>query len=106
VTTASVVPTGPSPGAAGAPGGAKTSDLAIASLVAGILGLCTAGLGGIAGLVLGIVALRKIGRSGGALRGRGLAIAGLIVSVCTVLLWVLAVVVVGFLLLCELGREC
>jgi hypothetical protein len=96
MTTASVVPTGPSPDATGASRTAKTAGLAIASLVAGILGLCTAGLGGIAGLVLGIVALRKIGRSGGALRGRGLAIAGLIVSVCTLFLWVLAAVGVGF----------
>jgi formylglycine-generating enzyme required for sulfatase activity len=87
MTAASVVPTGSSPGAA------KTSGLAVASLVAGILGLCTAGLGGIAGLILGIVALKKIGHSGGALRGRGLAIAGLIVSVCTVLVWMLLGVV-------------
>jgi len=89
MTTAPVVPTGPSPDATGAPGTAKTAGLAVASLVAGILGLCTAGLGGIAGVILGIVALRRIGRSGGALRGRGLAIAGLIVSVCTVLVWML-----------------
>ena len=105
MTTASVVPTGPSPGAAGAPGKAKISGLAIASLVAGIFGLCTAGLGGIAGLILGIVALRRIGRSGGALRGRGLAIAGLIVSVCTVLVWMLAAVVVGVLLLSPRLKE-
>ena len=97
MTAAPVVPTGPSPDATGASGTAKTAGLAIASLVAGILGLCTAGLGGIAGLILGIIALKKIGRSGGALRGRGLAIAGLIVSVCTLLLWVLAAVVVGVL---------
>jgi hypothetical protein len=90
MTTASVVPTGASPGAAGAPGKAKTSGLAIASLVAGMLGLCTAGLASIVGLILGITALKRIGRSGGALRGRGLAIAGLIVSICTLLLWVLA----------------
>jgi hypothetical protein len=95
MTTASVVPTGPLPGAAGAPGKAKISGLAIASLVAGILGLCTAGLGGIAGLILGVTALKRIGRSGGALRGRALAIAGLIVSTCTLLLWVLAAAIGG-----------
>ena len=104
MTTAPVVPTGPSPDATGAPGTAKTAGLAVASLVAGILGLCTAGLGGIAGVILGIVALKKIGRSGGALRGRGLAIAGLIVSVCTILLWVLAVVVSGVWLLWQSGE--
>ena len=95
MTTASVVPTGPSPGAAGAPGKAKISGLAIASLVAGMLGLCTAGLGGIAGLILGVTALKRIGRSGGALRGRALAIVGLIVSTCTLLLWVLAAAIGG-----------
>jgi hypothetical protein len=95
MTTASVVPTGPSPGAAGAPGKAKISGLAIASLVAGIFGLCTAGLGGIAGLILGVTALKRIGRSGGALRGRALAIVGLIVSTCTLLLWVLAAAIGG-----------
>jgi len=95
MTTASVVPTEPSPGAAGAPGKAKTSGLAVASLVAGMLGLGTAGLGGIAGLILGVTALKRIGRSGGALRGRGLAIAGLIVSICTLLLWVLAAAICG-----------
>jgi len=105
MTTAPVVPTGPSPDAPGAPGTVKTAGLAIASLVAGILGLCTAGLGGIAGLILGVIALKKIGRSGGALRGCGLAIAGLIVSVCTVLVWMLAAVVVGVLLLGPSSKE-
>ena len=65
MTTASTIPSGPSPGAAGAPGAAKASGLAMASLVASILGLCTAGLGSIASLILGIVAQKKIGRSGG-----------------------------------------
>ena len=105
MTTASVVPTGPSPGAAGAPGKANTSGLAIASLVAGMLGLCTAGLGGIAGLILGMVALKKIGRSGGALRGRALAIAGLIVSICTVLVWVLVLVAGAVALFWHSGQE-
>ncbi|MCX5676554.1 MAG: type II secretion system protein GspG [Planctomycetota bacterium] len=106
MTTASVVPTGPSPGAAGVPGKAKTSGLAIASLVAGVLGFCTVGLGGIAGLILGISALKKIRRSGGALRGRALAIAGLIVSTCTLLLWVLAAgISVVFYLTEEMPRK-
>ena len=65
MTTASTNPSGPSLGAAGAPGAAKTSGLAIASLVAGLLGLWTAGLGSLAGLILGIVAQKKIRRSGG-----------------------------------------
>jgi len=63
-----------------APAKAKTSGLAIASLVLGIAGPCTAGLGSIIGLILGIVGLVKIGRSAGAMGGRGLAIAGIVVS--------------------------
>ncbi len=60
------------------PAPAKLSALAVVSLVLGVLG-CT-GLGALAGLICGIVALVRINRSGGRLRGRGLAIAGLVVS--------------------------
>jgi len=88
-----------------APAQPKTSGLAIASLACGIGGLCTAGLASIAGVILGIIALKKIGRSGGQVTGRGLAIAGLIASVCTLLLWVLAAVGVGVLLVGPSGKE-
>jgi hypothetical protein len=57
---------------------AKTSGMAITSLVLGILGLC--GITALVGLVLGIVALVKINRSGGRLSGQGLAIGGICVS--------------------------
>jgi prepilin-type processing-associated H-X9-DG protein len=77
-----VPPPGPGPGAPSPfPAGAgNTSGLAIASLVLGIIGLFLCGIGEIVGLVLGIVALVKINQSGGALRGRGLAIAGIVLS--------------------------
>src|SRR4051794_21207180 len=58
---------------------AQTSGLAIASLVCGILGWCTAGISALAGLILGIMALSKIKNSQGRLSGRGLAIAGICV---------------------------
>jgi hypothetical protein len=58
----------------------KFSKLAVASLVLGVLGWVTLGLTALAGLVLGIVALVKISGSRGLLRGRGVAIAGTIVS--------------------------
>lgn len=64
----------------------KTSGLAIASLVLGILGLCTMGVTGLIGVILGIVALMKINKSAGALGGKGLAIAGICVSGCMMLL--------------------
>jgi len=63
----------------------KTSGHAIAGLIVGLGGLCTCGVGGIAGLVLSIVALKKIGASGGTLGGRGLAIAGIIASAVSIL---------------------
>jgi len=72
---------------------AKTSGLAIAALVCGIVGLCTAGLGGIAGIILGIVAMAKVNRSAGQLKGKGLAIGGIIVGILSILLW--AVLIVG-----------
>jgi hypothetical protein len=56
----------------------KTSGLAIASLVLGILGMC--GITALVGLILGIVSLVKINKSGGRLSGQGLAIAGICVS--------------------------
>ena len=60
------------------PGEVKTSGMAIASLVLGILGLC--GVTALVGLVLGVISLVKINRSGGRLSGQGLAIAGVCVS--------------------------
>lgn len=65
-------------GAAATPG--KTSGLAITSLVLGILGMFTCGLTALVGLILGIVALVKVKGSKGALKGDGLALAGIIVS--------------------------
>ncbi len=56
----------------------KTSGMAIASLVLGILGIC--GITALVGLILGIVSLGRINRSGGRLSGQGLAIAGICVS--------------------------
>ena len=56
----------------------KTSGMAIASLVLGIVGMC--GITALVGLILGIVSLVKINRSGGRLAGQGLAIAGICLS--------------------------
>jgi competence protein ComGC len=66
----------------------KTSGLAIASLVLGGLGMCSAGLTGLVGLILGIVALVSINKSQGQLGGKGLAIAGISVSAVFTLLMV------------------
>src|SRR5512132_3481900 len=61
-----------------APQNARTSGLAIAALVLGILGCIP--LLGLVGLILGSVALVTI-PSNGAVKGRGMAIAGIVVAV-------------------------
>jgi prepilin-type processing-associated H-X9-DG protein len=72
-----VAPTG-APSMPTAP--SKTSSLAIWSLVLGVLGIGCFGLTAIAGLVLGLVAMSRIRKSNGALRGWGLGLAGTVVS--------------------------
>jgi len=61
---------------------AETNDLAIAALVLGILSITPLTfIVGIPAIIFGIVALVKIKRSGGRLKGRGLAIAGIIIPI-------------------------
>ena len=80
-----------------APAQPKTSGLAIASIVLGIAGLCTVGLTGIVGIILGIIALKKIGRGGGQTAGRGLAIGGIVASIVTLLVGAIFVAASFFL---------
>ncbi len=75
-----MAPALPPPLRAAAKPEAKTSSMAIASLVLAVLGFCSVGVTALAGLVLAIVALMKINRSEGRLKGRGLAIAAICVS--------------------------
>ena len=71
----------PSPLPASAPAApAKTSALAVTSLVLGILGMFTCGITALIGLILGIIAMTRVKNSGGRLGGFGLALAGTIVS--------------------------
>ena len=94
---------GPPPGTAG-PGGAPyaaptTSGLAIASLITGLFFWCFV-VPGIVSIVLGYVALEQISDSGGRKKGRGLAIAGIVlgwvglaVAGALVVLWFVSVLV-------------
>ncbi len=61
---------------------AKTSRLAIASLVLGVIGLvpCVGAVTAILALIFGIVALTKIGKDPAHMGGKGLALAGAIVG--------------------------
>ena len=77
----------PTPAAVGNPASlppTETSALAMWSLVFGVLG-CT-GIGAIIGLVCGIIAKVRIRKSGGRIKGDGLALAGIIVSAVMLLL--------------------
>jgi len=76
----------------------RTSGMAIASLVLGILGYFLFGVPALVGLALGIVSLVQINGSQGRLGGRGLAIAGICVSS-------LFILVVPAVLLPGLARE-
>ena len=59
----------------------KTAGIAIASLVLGIVGItCLGPLGAIPAVICGHVGLSRIKKSGGALQGQGLALAGLILG--------------------------
>lgn len=94
------------PPQAGAPAGgvgvgpAKTSTLAITSLVTGILSLVACPLFGIVGLITGFMARTKIRESNGEETGEGLATAGIATSAIGVLLIggiLVAIVAITFL---------
>jgi hypothetical protein len=59
--------------------GVKSSGMAIAAFVLGILSIFTCALTAIPAIILGIVSLVRIEKSGGSLTGRGFAIAGIVV---------------------------
>jgi type IV pilus assembly protein PilA len=57
-----------------------TSGMAVAALIFGLLGICLPCPLGLVGIILGIIALQRIGQTPG-LGGRGLAIAGIVVPI-------------------------
>jgi prepilin-type processing-associated H-X9-DG protein len=63
---------------------AKTSGLAIASLVLGILSFCSCLLTAPISFILGIIALVKISKSNGRLKGTGFAVAGIVIPVVAI----------------------
>jgi len=69
-----------------APVPARTSGLAIASLILGPCGILSCGISSLVGIILGIVSLTQISKSQGRLKGQGLAIAGIIVSAFFILM--------------------
>jgi hypothetical protein len=79
----------------GAPPPRGNNGMAIAALVMGIAGLFVCGITSIVGAVLGHISLNQIKRSGE--EGRGMAIAGLVLSYFGIACWLL--VLTGFVLL-------
>jgi len=77
---------------------AKTSGLAIASFVLGVLSFCTFFTTGIVAIILGIVSLVKIGKSGGRLKGNGLAIAGIAVPAVSAFFMLMLPLMLGILM--------
>jgi hypothetical protein len=75
--------------------GPKNDGMSIAGLVCGISGLTLIGCGiglipAILGVVFGVLGMKKVDASGGALKGRGMALAGAIcgaVAIGLFLLW-------------------
>jgi hypothetical protein len=66
----------------------------MASFVFGILGLCS-GFGAIFAVIFGHIALRSIDSSAGQLKGRGLAVAGLVMGYLVVAAAVVGLFVAG-----------
>ena len=74
----------PVPGPACAPVQIKTSRLAIAAFVLGLLSILTLGITALPAIILGIIALAAIGRSGGRLTGTAFAVIGLVIPVFSI----------------------
>jgi Domain of unknown function (DUF4190) len=75
----------------------KTSGLAVASLVTGLFFWCFL-IPGVVGIVLGFLALEKVADSQGTVKGRGMAIAGIVlgyiglgIAAAVLLSWVLTI---------------
>jgi len=69
---------------------AKTSGLAIVALVLGISSFFTYGITIIPAIIFGVIALIKIGKSSGRLKGRLFAIGGVVISIALLLAILLA----------------
>lgn len=68
-----------------------TNTMAIAALVSSLVGLLCLGLGPLLGLIFGIIALNQIKQSGE--RGRGMAIAGIVISGCEIALFAIFLII-------------
>jgi hypothetical protein len=77
--------------------------MAIASLVLGLVGLLLCGLTAIPGAIVGHIAMKRIKVTGE--EGAGLAVAGLVTSYITIVIWLIVWIAFGGLLLAAIGME-
>jgi len=99
----------PPPGLNTAVGGSPigpppNSGMAVTSLVLGISGFCCPVITAIPGLILGFMAMNKIKASEGRLGGRGLALAGTIVSGIALMMSIVTIAIYAALLLPALAQ--
>ena len=87
-----------------APVGPKNDGMSIAALVCGISGLvtlvlCIGIVPAILGVIFGVIGKKRVEQSGGALQGRGMALAGAIcgaVAIGLFLIWMVLVLIGAF----------
>lgn len=93
----------------GAPVAVKTSGKAIAALILGIVAACISVylgiLAGIIGLILGILGMKEVDRSNGMVKGKGMAIAGIVLSSIGILLQLVIILFFGALIMGALGGD-
>lgn len=68
----------------------QTNTFALVSLISALVGLLFLGIGGLVALIFGIIGLKQIKRSGE--RGRGMAIAGIVMGIIELCLTLLSIV--------------
>jgi hypothetical protein len=77
---------------------ARDAGTAVASMVLGILSyVCIPGLGALAAVICGHIAMNQIDNSNGTLKGKGMATAGLVLGYIQIGLFILAIVALAIL---------
>jgi hypothetical protein len=87
----------------------KTSSMAIASLVLGIVSIIINPLFlfSILAIIFGVSGISQVNKSNGAIKGKGMAVSGLILGIISIALMVLVIALVGFSMtwFSELGNQ-
>jgi prepilin-type processing-associated H-X9-DG protein len=87
------------------PSSPRVSRLAVGSLVLGVLGPLLGAVAGVPALLLGLQGLRAVNAGGGRLRGRGLAIAGMVLGAIFTTLTAVGAVLLVLFQVNEKGRQ-